>query len=156
MVFYPGSRALPFHSIPSVYNPQSLMLTHYRPPDNEKRATRLQQLVDSMANMQTDVKNIGDNMDEKNEQYRPAIDALLKANGMDSVDDVINKAAAEMTDEERRGFEAVRYRCRLRSALRSDWYNELTHRGLVAYQGRQGEQGGEPGPPMSLGTVSDS
>ena len=62
-----------------------------------------------MANMQTDVKDIGKKMDEKNEQYRPAIDALLKANGMDSVDDVINKAAAEMTDEERRGFEAVRY-----------------------------------------------
>ena len=84
------------------------MLTHYCPPDNEKRATRLQQLVDSMANMQTDVKNIGDNMDEKNEQYRPAIDALLKANGMDSVDDVINKAAAEMTDDDRKAFEAVR------------------------------------------------
>ena len=84
------------------------MLTHYYPPDNEKRATRLQQLVDSMANMQTDVKNIGDNMDEKNTQYRPAIDALLKANGMDSVDDVINKAAAEMTDDDRKAFEAVR------------------------------------------------
>ena len=62
-----------------------------------------------MANMQTDVKNIGDNMDAKNEQYRPAIDALLKANGMDSVDDVINKAAAEMTDDDRKAFEAVRY-----------------------------------------------
>ena len=76
--------------------------------DNEKRATRLQQLVDSMANMQTDVKNIGENMDAKNEQYRPAIDALLKANGMDSVDDVINKATAEMTDGDRKAFEAVR------------------------------------------------
>ena len=86
------------------------MLTHYRPPDNEKRATRLQQLVDSMANMQTDVKNIGENMDAKNTQYRPAINALLKANGMDSVDDVINKAAAEMTDDDRKAFEAVRYR----------------------------------------------
>ncbi|KAM5536988.1 hypothetical protein V8D89_009317 [Ganoderma adspersum] len=76
-------------------------------PDNEKRATRLQQLVDSMANMQTDVKDVAAKMDEKNEQYRPAIDRLLKANGMDSVDDVINKAAAEMTDDGRKAFEAL-------------------------------------------------
>ena len=76
--------------------------------DNEKRASRLQQLVDSMADMQTDVKNIGVKMDEKNVKYRPAIDKLLKAHGMDSVDDVINKAMAEMTPDERKAFEAVR------------------------------------------------
>ncbi|KAI1791438.1 hypothetical protein LXA43DRAFT_1094580 [Ganoderma leucocontextum] len=76
-------------------------------PDNEKRATRLQQLVDSMANMQTDVKHIGEQMDEKNEQYRPAINALLTANGMDSVDDVINKAASKMSPDERKAFEAL-------------------------------------------------
>ena len=76
--------------------------------DNEKRASRLQQLVDSMANLQTDVKDLAAKMDKRNEEYRPAIDKLLKANGMDSVDDVIDKAAAEMTAEERRAFEAVR------------------------------------------------
>ena len=61
-----------------------------------------------MADMQTDVKNIGVKMDEKNVKYRPAIDKLLKAHGMDSVDDVINKAMAEMTPDERKAFEAVR------------------------------------------------
>lgn len=95
--------------------------------DNEKRATRLQQLVDSMANMQTDVKSIGQQMDDKNTQYRPAIDALLKANGMDSVDDVINKAAAEMTPEDRKQFEAVShsFRCLRHNGYRAD--------GFVAY-----------------------
>ena len=39
---------------------------------------------------------------------RPAIDKLLKEKGIDSVDDVINKAAAEMTPDERKVFEAVR------------------------------------------------
>ncbi|KAM5536991.1 hypothetical protein V8D89_009320 [Ganoderma adspersum] len=76
-------------------------------PDNEKRASRLQQLVDSMANLQTDVKDVAVKMDKKNAQYRPAIDRLLKANGMDSVDDVISKAAAEMTPDERKAFEAL-------------------------------------------------
>ncbi|KAI1781862.1 hypothetical protein LXA43DRAFT_593590 [Ganoderma leucocontextum] len=76
-------------------------------PDNEKRASRLQQLVDSMANMQTDVKQIGKKMDDKNTEYRPAINALLEANGMDSVDDVINKAASQMTPEERKAYEAL-------------------------------------------------
>ena len=62
-----------------------------------------------MADLQTDVKDVAVKMDKKNAQYRPAIDKLLKANGMDSVDDVINKAAAEMTPDERKAFEAVRY-----------------------------------------------
>ena len=79
------------------------------PPENEQRASRLQQLVDSMADLQTDVKDVATKMDKKNVQYRPAIDKLLKANGMDSVDDVIDKAAAEMTPDERKAFEAVRY-----------------------------------------------
>ena len=61
-----------------------------------------------MADLQTDVKDVAAKMDKKNKQYRPAIDKLLKANGMDSVDDVIDKAAAEMTAEERKAFEAVR------------------------------------------------
>ena len=63
-----------------------------------------------MADLQTDVKDVAVKMDKKGVQYRPAIDKLLKANGMDSVDDVINKAAAEMTPDERKAFEAVRYR----------------------------------------------
>lgn len=92
------------------------------PPDNEKRASRLQQLVDSIANMQTDVKDIGRKMDEKNEKYRPAINELLKANHVDSVDDVINKAASRMTPEERKAFEAVCLLLSTRSmVLRADY-----------------------------------
>ncbi|KAI1791439.1 hypothetical protein LXA43DRAFT_1140910 [Ganoderma leucocontextum] len=76
-------------------------------PDNPKRMARLQQLVDSITNMQADLKNIGKQMDDENAQYRPTVNALLKASGMDSVDDVINKAAAQMTPDERKVFEAL-------------------------------------------------
>ena len=77
-----------------------------------------------MANLQTDVKDLSAKMDKRNEQYRPAIDKLLKANGMDSVDDVIDKAAAEMTAEERKAFEAVR--CLLCCCVgRDGWCNNL-------------------------------
>ena len=90
--------------------------------DNEKRASRLQQLVDSMADMQTDIKDIGRKMDEKGVKYRPAINKLLKANGMDNVDDVIGRAASKMTPEERKAFEAVcmlsAYRIRLTVLIR--------------------------------------
>ena len=57
--------------------------------------------------MQADLKDIGKQMDDKNSQYRPAINALLKANGMASVDDVINSAASKLTPDERKVFEAV-------------------------------------------------
>ncbi|KAI1791442.1 hypothetical protein LXA43DRAFT_429416 [Ganoderma leucocontextum] len=76
-------------------------------PDNQQRATRLQQLVDSMANMQTDVKNIGQQMDDKNVQYRPALDAILQAGGHATVDDIINRTASGMTPDERKVFEAL-------------------------------------------------
>ena len=68
---------------------------------------RVQQLVDSITNIQADLKNIGKQMDEKNAQYRPAINALLKARGMASVDEVINDAASKMAPDERKVFEAV-------------------------------------------------
>ncbi|PIL25616.1 hypothetical protein GSI_11365 [Ganoderma sinense ZZ0214-1] len=76
-------------------------------PDNQQRANRLQQLVDSMADMQTDVKDIGTKMDEKNTQYRPAIDAILSANNLATIDDLIAATAARMTPQEQAVFEAL-------------------------------------------------
>ena len=105
------------------------------PPENEQRASRLQQLVDSMADLQTDVKDVATKMDKKNVQYRPAIDKLLKANGMDSVDHVINKAAAEMTPDERKAFEAVCYQSLLgHTSAASSWslFRSSSRRSRVA------------------------
>jgi transcriptional accessory protein Tex/SPT6 len=76
-------------------------------PDNQPRAGRVQQLVDSIANMQTDIKNDAKQMDKKNADMRPKVDALLNKNGLDSIDDLIKKAMAQMTDDERKQFEAV-------------------------------------------------
>ncbi|KAL4246951.1 hypothetical protein ABKN59_007693 [Abortiporus biennis] len=76
-------------------------------PDNVQRATRLQQLVDSMANMQTDIKHSADEMDKKNAAIRPTINALLKEKGIDTIDDLIAKSLAKMTPEEKKQFESL-------------------------------------------------
>jgi hypothetical protein len=76
-------------------------------PDNEKRASRVQQLVDSMANMQTDIKNDSQAMDDKNVAIRPQIDKLLKQNGFATLDDLINKSMALLTPDQRKQFEAM-------------------------------------------------
>ncbi|KAM5536989.1 hypothetical protein V8D89_009318 [Ganoderma adspersum] len=76
-------------------------------PDNPKRLARVHQLADSITNMQADLKGIGKQMDDENARCRPAINALLKANGMASVDDAINAAAAKLTPDERKVFEAL-------------------------------------------------
>lgn len=60
-----------------------------------------------MVNMQTDFKKIGQQMDEKNVKYRPAIDRLFKASGMDGADSAIDNAASLMAAQEREEFEAV-------------------------------------------------
>ena len=73
--------------------------------------TRVQQLVNSITNVQADLKNIGKQMDDRNAQYRPTINELLKAHGSASVDDVINDAASKMTPDERKVFEAVSLCC---------------------------------------------
>ena len=75
--------------------------------DNVKRASRLQQLVDSMANMQTDIKHDADQMDSKDKAIRPAINAMLKERGIDNIDDLIAKSLAKMTPEEKKQYESV-------------------------------------------------
>ena len=75
--------------------------------ENVKRASRLQQLVDSMGNMQTDIKHDADQMDAKDKAIRPAIDAMLKERGLDSIDDLIAKSLAKMTPEEKKQYESV-------------------------------------------------
>ncbi|KAJ7813988.1 hypothetical protein B0H14DRAFT_2458285 [Mycena olivaceomarginata] len=76
-------------------------------PDNEKRASRLQQLVNSMDNMQTDIKHTAAQMDEMNEKIRPAINAMLKERQMNTVDDLIQKSMEKMTPDDKKQFEAL-------------------------------------------------
>jgi hypothetical protein len=76
-------------------------------PDNDKRASRLQQLVDSMANMQTDIQNDAKAMDDKNVAIRPQIDKLLKMNGYDTMQQLIDKSMALLTPDQRKQFEAM-------------------------------------------------
>ncbi|KAL0570072.1 hypothetical protein V5O48_011890 [Marasmius crinis-equi] len=76
-------------------------------PDNVKRATRLQQLVDSCANMQTDVKHASDDFVKTNADLKPTVDSLLHKGGFSSFDDLYNKAMEKMTDDDRKKFEAL-------------------------------------------------
>ncbi|KAI0791761.1 hypothetical protein C8Q75DRAFT_805362 [Abortiporus biennis] len=76
-------------------------------PDNAHRTTRLQQLVDSMANMQTDIKHSAKEMDKWNAKIRPIINMLLKERCINSIDKLIAKSLAKMTAEERKQFEGL-------------------------------------------------
>lgn len=58
-------------------------------------------------NLQGDVIKFGDDMDKASTDLRPAINKLLEANGMSSMEDVINNAKKQLNDEEKRQFEAV-------------------------------------------------
>jgi hypothetical protein len=60
-----------------------------------------------MANMQTDIQNDAKSMDDKNVAIRPQIDKLLKMNGYDTMDDLINKSMALLTPDQRKQFEAM-------------------------------------------------
>ena len=105
MGFFPGNSKPPFAGCCLSV---SIVLMLFRPPsDNQKRAARLQQLVDSTANLQTAVIDISTKMDNLNVKYRPTIDQLLHANNMASIDDLIAKAASEMTPHDRAVFESV-------------------------------------------------
>jgi hypothetical protein len=74
-------------------------------PDNALRAGRLQQLVDSMADMQTDIKESATTMDTTNTAIQPAIDAMLKAKGLATVDDLINQSMDLLTPDQRKVYE---------------------------------------------------
>ena len=60
-----------------------------------------------MANMQTDVIGFAKKMDDANTKYRPAIDGLLRANNLATIEDLIALTASRMTPQEKAVFEAV-------------------------------------------------
>ncbi|KAI0798262.1 hypothetical protein C8Q75DRAFT_845686 [Abortiporus biennis] len=76
-------------------------------PENVERAARLQQLVDSMGNMQSDIKHYGEEIDKKNTAIRPLIDALLKDKNIDTIEDLIAKSLAKMSPDDRKQFESL-------------------------------------------------
>ena len=84
-------------------------LSSHRPhSDNKKRSERVQQLVESINGLQNDIKAIGVQLEEKSHEYKDGIDAMLKAHGMNGVDDVIAKAASQMTPQDQKEFQTVR------------------------------------------------
>lgn len=88
-----------------------------RLPDNTKRATRVDQLVTSTGDMQTDIKQYADQMDTKNAQMRPILNQILNQAGYKSIDDLIKASTAQLTQQERDAFQSVSHLPTLFSAL---------------------------------------
>jgi len=76
-------------------------------PDNVQRGDRLQQLIDDLANIQTQVSNQSDSMDKANAAMRSSLDDLLKANNMTTYDQLVAKIKAEMTPDMQKDFQSI-------------------------------------------------
>ncbi|KAL0945739.1 hypothetical protein HGRIS_014884 [Hohenbuehelia grisea] len=98
-------------------------------PDNVPRAGRLQQLVNSIANMQTDIEDYADRMDNKNKDIRPLIDKVLEERGIDTLDELIEKAASQLSTEQQRVFRKVDGASFLASQLYTDIRVRIADRG---------------------------
>jgi hypothetical protein len=96
-------------------------------PDNIHRAGRLQQLVDSIANMQTDIEDFSEQMDRKLKRMKEPLEKLLKEEGIDSIDKLIEKSQDMLSPQQQNAFRAVRDFSSI-SSLPS-------HSVLLAYQG---------------------
>ena len=60
--------------------------------------------------MQIDIEKFAQQMDDKDKELRPIINALLREKGHQSVDDLINNASALMSLDEKKKYEAVSLR----------------------------------------------
>ncbi|KAI0798223.1 hypothetical protein C8Q75DRAFT_741031 [Abortiporus biennis] len=76
-------------------------------PDNEKRATRLSQLVNSIADMQTDIQDYADRIEKRNKDIRPVVNKMLKEKGIDSIDVLLEKATDQFTSDDERRYKKL-------------------------------------------------
>jgi hypothetical protein len=75
--------------------------------DNIPRAGRLQQLVDSIANIQTDIEDYAAKMDKKNKAIRPLLKKILEAQGIPDIDKLIERAGNQLTTDQQSAFQKV-------------------------------------------------
>ncbi|KAJ7813990.1 hypothetical protein B0H14DRAFT_2851496 [Mycena olivaceomarginata] len=89
-------------------------------PDNVKRAGRLQQLVDSMANMQTDIKDFSEQMDRKLKRMQAPLDKLLVDEGIDSIERLLEKSEEVLSPGQEKAYRAL-INAAKDSSQRLDW-----------------------------------
>ncbi|KIM28132.1 hypothetical protein M408DRAFT_24144 [Serendipita vermifera MAFF 305830] len=76
-------------------------------PDNIHRAGRLQQLVNSMANLQADISHAAQEIDRRNSTLQPVINGVLTQKGFSSTDDLIAKSVPKLAPEEVKQFQGL-------------------------------------------------
>ncbi|KAH7929534.1 hypothetical protein BV22DRAFT_1125634 [Leucogyrophana mollusca] len=74
-------------------------------PDNVQRGDRLQQLIDDIANIQTQIANQSDTMDKADKSSRQSLNDLLASQGMTTFDQLMNEILGEMTPDQRQQYQ---------------------------------------------------
>ncbi|KAG6817521.1 hypothetical protein H0H87_007489 [Tephrocybe sp. NHM501043] len=75
--------------------------------ENQARADRLQQLINNIGVIQTDITNEKKRMDELDEECRIKLDELLKAGDIETLQELKDKAMSKLTDAEKTEFDQV-------------------------------------------------
>ncbi|EIN12225.1 hypothetical protein PUNSTDRAFT_141030 [Punctularia strigosozonata HHB-11173 SS5] len=76
-------------------------------PDNVPRADRLQQLINNIGVLQTDISQEKARMDELDEKSQTILNALLKEGKIKTLAALKNEAMSKLTDEQKHEFEAL-------------------------------------------------
>ncbi|KAF7353965.1 hypothetical protein MVEN_01082900 [Mycena venus] len=76
-------------------------------PDNVPRADRLQQLINNIGVLQTDIAKEKARMDELDTKSQTILNALLKEGKIKTLEELKNEAMSKLTDEQKREFEAL-------------------------------------------------
>ncbi|KAL4242858.1 hypothetical protein ABKN59_011548 [Abortiporus biennis] len=73
-------------------------------PDNQKRARRLEQLVNSIAGLQSDIQDQADRIDKRSKDIRRVVGTLLTEHGIDNIDVLIEKSTEQFSPDDERKF----------------------------------------------------
>jgi len=76
-------------------------------PDNAQRGDRLQQLVDDIASIQTNIANQSSTMDKADSSMRQNLDQLMKDNNMTTFDQLQDYIMAEMTPDQKKDYQQL-------------------------------------------------
>jgi len=76
-------------------------------PDNRDRARRCQELIDDISGFLSSIREVEDQLRQKDEQYLPTIDAIMKKEGLKTFEELKQKAFSYMTDQQKATYEKM-------------------------------------------------
>ncbi|EIN12227.1 hypothetical protein PUNSTDRAFT_41942 [Punctularia strigosozonata HHB-11173 SS5] len=83
------------------------MSTPHLFPDNVKRADRLQQLINHIGGLQSDIIKEKRRMDELDKAARAILDELLHKGDISTLEELKKKAMSKLTEEQRRTYQTI-------------------------------------------------